>query len=140
MKLHLQVTLLLLTGLLLGTNITPGLAYPQKISQTLPPPNCKNPQTTRDTIECGRSAYREANKKLINVYKQLQSKLGGTQKKRLIVSQESWVKYRDTSCAFEGGMYEGGSLEPPTRINCYAKVTNQRLIDLDVWLQQLNRR
>jgi uncharacterized protein YecT (DUF1311 family) len=146
MKLHLQITLILLTGLLLGTNITPGLAqpirqnYPEKISQTLPPPNCKNPQTTRDMIECGRSAYREADKKLIAVYKQLQTKLGGTQKKRLIVSQENWNKYRDTSCGFEGGMYEGGSLEPPTRINCYARVTNQRLIDLDVWLQQLNRR
>jgi uncharacterized protein YecT (DUF1311 family) len=142
MKLHLQVTLLLLTGLLLGSNITPSLAQnsSQKISQTPPPPNCKDPQTTRDMIECGRRAYREADKKLIGVYKQLQTKLGGTQKKRLILSQENWAKYRDTSCAFEGGMYEGGSLEPPTRINCYTKVTKQRLRDLDVWLQELNRR
>lgn len=89
MKLHLQVTLLLLTGLLLGANITPSLAqkitknYPNKISQTLPPPNCKDPQTTRDMIECGRSAYREADKKLISVYKQMQTKLSLAQKKRL---------------------------------------------------------
>ncbi|BAZ39350.1 hypothetical protein NIES4101_53020 [Calothrix sp. NIES-4101] len=143
MKLYLQISLLLLNGLLIwGTNTTPNLAQntPKPVPQTLPPPNCKDPQTTRDTIECGRIAYREADKKLLSVYKQLQAKLGGTQKKRLITSHENWMKYRDSACAFESKMYEGGSLEPPTRISCYARVTTQRLRDLDVWLQELNRR
>lgn len=139
MKFYWRWSLLLFTGLTVsGMSIAPSMA--QSNSPTLPPPNCKDPQTTRDMIECGRRSYRESDKKLNQIYKQLQEKLGGSQRKRLVTSQDNWLKYRDSACIFEGGMYEGGSLEPPTRINCYARVTNQRLRDLDVWLQELNRR
>jgi uncharacterized protein YecT (DUF1311 family) len=125
--------------LLLGIAATPNLA--SKISQQpLPPPNCKDPQTNRDMIECGDRAFKEADKKLSQLYKTLQARMGEKQKKRLASSQQNWVKYRDTACAFEAGMYESGSLEPPTRISCYARMTTQRVRDLDTWLQELNRR
>jgi uncharacterized protein YecT (DUF1311 family) len=117
------------------------LSNTKKISQqTLPPPNCKNPQTNRDMIECGSSAFKEADKKLSQLYKTLQARMGEKQKKRLASSQQNWVKYRDTACAFEAGMYESGSLEPPMRINCYARMTTQRVRDLDTWLRELNNR
>jgi uncharacterized protein YecT (DUF1311 family) len=108
--------------------------------QTLPPPNCKDPQTNRDMIECGSKAFKEADKKLNQVYKTLQARMGEKQKKRLASSQQNWVKFRDSACAFEAGMYESGSLEPPTRISCYGRMTTQRVRDLDTWLQELNSR
>ncbi len=120
-----------------GLRIAPGLASK---SQQLPPPNCKDPQTNRDMIECGDRTFKEADKKLNQLYKTLQARMGEKQKKRLASSQQSWVKFRDTACAFEAGMYESGSLEPSTRINCYARMTTQRVRDLDTWLQELNRR
>lgn len=108
--------------------------------QPLPPPNCKDPQTNRDMIECGSSAFKQADKKLNQLYKTLQARMGEKQKKRLANSQQNWVKFRDSACAFEAGMYESGSLEPPTRINCYARMTAQRVRDLDTWLQELKNR
>ncbi|MBF2064152.1 MAG: DUF1311 domain-containing protein [Calothrix sp. C42_A2020_038] len=123
--------------LLLGVGIAP--IWAQNISQ-LPPPNCTDPQTTRDMIECGERTYKQASKKLSLVYKQLQEKMNPNQKKRLAASHQTWLKYRDTFCAFETGMYEGGTLEPLTRINCYARMTNERTKDLNTWLQEVNRR
>lgn len=138
MKLLWRWKLLMLTGfLLLGVNFAPCGAQTKK---QLPPPNCKDPQTTRDMIECGERAYKEASKKLASVHKQLQEKLSSNQKKRLVASHQNWLKHRDTFCAFEAGMYEGGTLEPTTRINCYARMTNERTKDLNTWLIELNRR
>jgi uncharacterized protein YecT (DUF1311 family) len=134
------------TGQLLQSSVTvttaKSTAYDtKKISQQpLPPPNCKDPQTNRDMIECGSSAFKEADKKLNQLYKTLQARMGEKQKKRLANSQQNWVKFRDSACAFEAGMYESGSLEPPTRINCYARMTTQRVKDLNTWLQELNNR
>ncbi len=145
MKLNLRsinMTLLLAIAMVAATQglrIAPGLA--SKISQQpLPPPNCKDPQTNRDMIECGDRAFKEADKKLNQLYKTLQARMGEKQKKRLTSSQQIWVKFRETACAFEAGMYESGSLEPSTRINCYARMTTQRVRDLDTWRQELNRR
>jgi uncharacterized protein YecT (DUF1311 family) len=138
MRLLLRWKLLIIAGFLfLGVNFAPSGAQTRK---QLPPPNCKDPQTTRDMIECGERTYKEASKKLGSMNKQLQEKLNPTQKKRLIASHQDWLKHRDTFCAFEAGMYEGGTLEPVTRFNCYARMTNERTQELNTWLIELNRR
>jgi uncharacterized protein YecT (DUF1311 family) len=158
MRLNSRLNIIAITTLLLGIAVGHESSYAtlqkagqlrqhsvlgtgKKISQQpLPPPNCKDPQTNRDMIECGSNAFKEADKKLNQIYKTLQTRMGDRQKKRLANSQQNWVKFRDSACAFEAGMYESGSLEPPTRINCYARMTTQRVRDLDAWLQELNRR
>jgi uncharacterized protein YecT (DUF1311 family) len=158
MRLNSRLNIIAITALLLGIGFGHESSYAtrqkigqlrqrsvaatsEKISQQpLPPPNCKDPQTNRDMIECGSSAFKEADKKLNQLYKTLQSKMGDKQRKRLGSSQQNWVKFRESACAFEAGMYESGSLEPPTRINCYARMTTQRARDLDTWLQELNSR
>jgi uncharacterized protein YecT (DUF1311 family) len=158
MRLNLRLNLITIITLLFGIALVheSSLATLQKtghlgqqsipvtsvyISQRpLPPPNCKDPQTNRDMIECGSKAFKEADQKVNQLYKTLQARMGEKQKKRLASSQQNWVKFRDSACAFEAGMYESGSLEPPTRINCYARMATQRVRDLDTWLQELNRR
>jgi uncharacterized protein YecT (DUF1311 family) len=138
MKFLVCWSLLIQAGFLLsGLNVAPVEAQNTK---QLPPPNCKDPQTTRDMIECGERAYSSASKKQSIVLKQLQQKLNSNQQKRLVISHQIWLKHRDAFCAFEAGMYEGGTLEPTTRINCYARMTNERIKDLNLWLQELNRR
>ncbi|BAZ14358.1 hypothetical protein NIES4071_62010 [Calothrix sp. NIES-4071] len=137
MKLLWRWNLLIITGFLLGVNFAPSGAQTKK---QLPPPNCKDPQTTRDMIECGQRNYKEASQKLSSMNKQLQNKLSTSQRKRLVASHQNWLKHRDTFCAFEAGMYEGGTLEPTTRINCYARMTNERTQELNTWLIELNRR
>ncbi|NWF59088.1 MAG: DUF1311 domain-containing protein [Fischerella sp.] len=125
--------------LVLGITNAPSFAghSSQQITQNV---NCQAPQTTQEMLICGDRAYKAADKKLNQVYQALQPKLNANQKKRLTNAQLAWIKFRDAACAFEGGIYAGGSLESPTRINCLARITEQRTKDLNLLLQQLNRR
>ncbi|BDA68734.1 hypothetical protein RIVM261_018390 [Rivularia sp. IAM M-261] len=138
MELLLRWNILIITGFLLS--VVPTAPVGAQTQKQLPPPNCKDPQTTRDMIECGERTYKEASKKLSSINKQLLDKVSVSQRKRLVASHQNWLKHRDTFCAFEAGMYEGGTLEPTTRINCYARMTNERSQELNTWLIELNRR
>ena len=99
-------------------------------------PNCKSPQTTVDMNMCSSQEFQAADKKLNQVYQQLQPKLNSKQKQRLIVAQRSWLKFRDETCDYESGHFEGGSVAPSIYGYCRARVTKERVKDLEGYLEQ----
>jgi uncharacterized protein YecT (DUF1311 family) len=126
-------------GLLL---LTGGYLLPSQASnipvQVAQQPNCKSPQTTVDMNMCSSQEFQAADKKLNQVYQQLQSKLKSKQKQRLTVAQRSWLKFRDDSCSYEAGNFEGGTLAGSTYGYCKARVTQERVKDLEGYLKQIN--
>ena len=127
----------LAAGLLL---LTATFLLPSKASNTssqlAQQPNCKSPQTTLDQNVCSSQEFQAADKKLNQVYQQLQPKLNSKQKQRLIVAQRSWLKFRDETCDYEMGQFEGGSVAPSTYGYCRARVTKERIKDLERYLKQ----
>ncbi len=120
--------------------LTAGFLLPTKASnsplQLAQQPNCKSPQTTLDQNVCSSQEFQAADKKLNQVYQQLQPKLNSKQKQRLIVAQRSWLKFRDETCDYEMGQFEGGSVAASTYGYCRARVTKERVKDLERYLEQ----
>ncbi len=127
----LATSLIVLTaGFLLPTKATNN---PLQLAQQ---PNCKNPQTTLDMNLCSSQEFQAADKKLNQVYQQLQPKINSKQKQRLTVAQRSWLKFRDETCDYEMGQFEGGTLAASTYGYCRARVTKERVKDLERYLEQ----
>ena len=124
------VLLLLIAGFLLPSKAS------NTSSQLAQQPNCKSPQTTLDQNVCSSQEFQAADKKLNQVYQQLQPKLNSKQKQRLIVAQRSWLKSRDETCDYESGHFEGGSVAPSIYGYCRARVTKERVKDLERYLEQ----
>ena len=125
-------SLLLAAGFLLpgqATNI------PVQIAQQ---PNCKNPQTALDMNVCSSQEFQTADSKLNQVYQQLQAKISSRQKQRLTVAQRTWIKFRDENCDYAKGQFEGGTLAASTYGYCRARVTQERIKDLEGFLKQAN--
>ena len=120
--------------------LTAGLLLPSKASnipvQVAQQPNCKNPQTTVEMNVCSSQEFEAADKKLNQVYQQLQAKISTRQKQRLTVAQRTWIKFRDENCDYAKGQFEGGSLAASTYGYCRARVTQERIKDLEGYLKQ----
>lgn len=120
--------------------LTAGFLLPTKASnshlQLAQQPNCQSPQTTADMNMCASQEFQAADKKLNQVYQQLQSKLKSKQQQRLTAAQRSWLKFRDDSCNYEMGQFEGGTLAGSTYGYCRARVTQERVKDLEGYLKQ----
>jgi len=120
--------------------LTAGFSLSSKASNTssqlAQQPNCKSPQTTLDMNMCSSQEFQAADKKLNQVYQQLQPKINTKQKQRLIVAQRSWLKFRDETCDYESGHFEGGSVAPSIYGYCRARVTKERVKDLEGYLEQ----
>jgi uncharacterized protein YecT (DUF1311 family) len=121
-----------LSGLLASTATFANTA--PKISEMLSAQklDCSNfdnlPQQSMN--RCAELSYQDADKKLNKVYQQLTAKLEAPRRKKLVVAQQAWIKFRDTSCKFESSEVEGGSIEPLFFSSCLTRLTEQRIKDL----------
>lgn len=140
MKLCLQLPILAAFALpLLGVAIAPSFA--QSSSQLLTQRvNCDSPQTTTEMNICAGREYQVADRKLNSVYQALRSKLSGQQQKRMTDAQLAWIKFRDATCAYERGQFEGGTMAGPVGTSCLARITQQRTKELEGYLQDINNR
>ena len=89
--------LLLTAGFLLPSKAT---NIPVQVAQQ---PNCKNPQTTLDMNVCSSQEFQAADRKLNQVYQQLQAKISSRQKQRLTAAQRTWIAFRDQNCEYAKG-------------------------------------
>ena len=103
-------------------------------------PNCSNPQTQGEMNACAGIAYRNADRRLNQVYQQLLPKLSAARRQQLVTAQQAWIRFRDASCTFERSGFEGGTMAPMVQSNCLARVTEQRVKDLQNSLQELTNR
>lgn len=122
--------------------LTAGFLLPSKASnipvQVAQQPNCKSPQTTRDMNFCSTQEFQAADRKLNQVYQQLQAQIRSRQKQRLTAAQATWIAFRDQNCDYAKGQFEGGSVAASTYGYCRARVTQERIKDLEGFLKQAN--
>ncbi len=94
-------------------------------------PNCSNPQYQAEMNACAALDYKQADKKLNQVYPQVRNKLSGSRREQLTSAQLAWIEFRDANCEFESSLFEGGSMAPMILSGCLARVTKQRTADLE---------
>ncbi len=99
-------------------------------------PNCKSPQTTLEMNMCSTQEFKAADSKLNQLYQQLLPKINSKQQQRLTAAQRTWIKFRDETCDYEAGHFEGGTLAAPTYVYCKARVTQERVKDLEGYLKE----
>ena len=125
------ILLVLTVGLLLPSKAS---NYPVQIAQQ---PNCKIPQLkTADMTFCATQNFKAADTKLNQLYQQLLPIIKSKQKQRLTVAQRTWIKFRDETCDYSAEHFEGGSLAGAIYISCKARVTEERIKDLEGYLEQ----
>ena len=121
----------IVTALLLAASINIGQANELK---------CAQPGNLEDDA-CMELAYREADKALNSAYKKLMASLphpngprishGKTFKETLKLSQQAWLKFRDSNCAFEAFP---ASDNPSAYMNstkfCLIRMTHERTNEL----------
>lgn len=86
---------------------------------------------------CALKGYEAADKELNTLYKSIIAKLTPTQKTILILSQRSWVNYRDGYCKIYASLYQGGSMASGMISNCKTATTRARITELKELYNQL---
>lgn len=87
-------------------------------------------QTQNEMNQDAEDNFKKADAELNKTYKQLISKLKGTEKKALIDSELAWIKFRDTNCAFWASPNKGGSIYPLIYFGKKKKMTESRTAEL----------
>ena len=100
--------------------------------QTNVPAVCKEMKTQREMNECLASAYGDADRDLNALYASVKARLDPVAIGNLQVAQRAWIRYRDSDCEAEAGLYEGGSIQPAVRSGCLERVTRARIAELHV--------
>lgn len=100
-------------------------------------PNCNNPQTQGEMNACAGLSYQQADKRLNQVYQQLVPKLSAARRQKLTSAQQTWIKFRDSNCAFQRSEVEGGSMAPMMYSSCLAEMTKQRTQQLEEYIRDI---
>lgn len=98
------------------------------------PAICNQPQTTAQINSCAAALYRESDRRLNEVYKQVISKLNRREREKLIDEQLAWIRRRDAACKDQGKVGPTGSAYSGARDACLAGQTNKRTAELEKYL------
>lgn len=94
-------------------------------------------------LELNQNSYNEYKKadSLLNArYKELTSKLGNSDSKKILVkAQRAWISYRDAHCSYTESFYEGGSIQPIIYTVCLLQLTNNRIKELEEAIEELDK-
>lgn len=105
-------------------------------------PNCKNQSTQLDMNVCSAQSARVADRKLTQIYQQIQAeyrkdrsmyKLYNSEQ-LLTDFQQAWMQYRSKNCEFSRSRFEGGSIAPLVHNRCLERITKQRIEELQGYL------
>jgi uncharacterized protein YecT (DUF1311 family) len=105
-------------------------------------PNCKNQSTQLDMNICSAQSARVADRKLTQIYQQIQAKYKKVRpmykvynpEQLLTDSQQAWMQYRSKNCEFSRSRFEGGSIAPLVHNRCLERITQQRIEELKGYL------
>jgi uncharacterized protein YecT (DUF1311 family) len=99
--------------------------------------DCQKAATQLELNRCAALNAKAADRKLNQVYQQVQARYQDSQQTPLLVTAEvAWIKYRDASCTFSERRYAGGSIAPMIYSNCIERLTRQRTQELESYLQE----
>ncbi|HKG12105.1 MAG TPA: lysozyme inhibitor LprI family protein [Pyrinomonadaceae bacterium] len=91
---------------------------------------CEGNGSQAEASACAYREYKAADAELNKVYGQLAGVLDAEDKASLKESELAWIKYRDSTCAFESSQYKGGTMRPMIESFCRARVTKARTAEL----------
>jgi uncharacterized protein YecT (DUF1311 family) len=81
-------------------------------------------------LQCFAEAFREASKRLNDIYAKVLETLPTDAQKELQEAELLWLRFRDANCAVEHDLYRGGSAAPTVLSACLEALTRQRADDL----------
>ena len=93
---------------------------------------CAAVVVTVDLANCLVKARDVADSQLNAAYNNLRGKLDAADGQRLVVTQRLWIQYRDTNCAAERDLYQGGTAASPAYLACLEAMTRARTKELAV--------
>ena len=98
--------------------------------------NCLKATTTVEINECTGREAKAADRQLNQTYQKLRPKISTKQRQRLTQAQSEWIKFRDRTCEYEAGEWEGGTGASAAYSACISRVTQQRTADLQRYLNK----
>ena len=93
---------------------------------------CRKFNGTSDLVECLQKADKAADFALNSISAELSKRLTGDDFERLKTTEALWRQYRETNCAAERALYEGGTGGPPAYLACREAMTRARIRELQV--------
>ena len=101
-------------------------------------PNCSDPQDQNTMTACARIDFEKADAELNDIWPKLKTDAEDSDKgsdkhdyaDALLASQRAWIVFRDAECAWQGFEAHGGSLEPMLVAGCEARLTRDRIKQL----------
>ena len=102
--------------------------------------NCKDPQDQQSMNHCAALDFEKADKELNAIWPKYKAQAEDADKdtgKReytdaLLASQRAWIVFRDAECNWEGFAMHGGSGEPMIVGGCSARLTRERIKQLEI--------
>jgi uncharacterized protein YecT (DUF1311 family) len=92
--------------------------------------SCNGKVVTMEAYNCFQLAATSADKRLNQTYNKILAKLSPNEQNALRNAERLWVQFRDTTCAAERGLYDGGTAAGVAFVACIEEETRQREIDL----------
>jgi uncharacterized protein YecT (DUF1311 family) len=108
----------------------PAFAFAQDMNK------CAEAEGQATMNECADAALKKSDKKLNELYKQIETRLkdDADTKKLLIQAQRDWDKFRDAECSFQTAGAAGGSLVAFLITSCKDDLTQARVKDFEGYL------
>lgn len=97
---------------------------------------CADAQDQATMNQCADASFRESDKKLNALYKQIEARLkdDADTRKLLVKAQQDWVRFRDAECDFQTAGAAGGSVMPMLVAQCRDSLTQSRVKDFGSYL------
>jgi uncharacterized protein YecT (DUF1311 family) len=92
--------------------------------------NCGDLPTQSEMNQCAAADYANVDRELNRIYGDYRSRLSEDQQRQLRESQRAWIRFRDSSCAYESSGVKGGSVYPLILNSCLANMTRTRIRQL----------
>jgi uncharacterized protein YecT (DUF1311 family) len=109
-------------------------------------PNCKDPQDQSTMTHCAALDFEAADVALNEAWGDIKAaavesddnEANGTHdyENALLASQRAWLKFRDDECFWQGFAAHGGSMEPMLVSMCSAKLTRERIKQLQTGISE----
>ena len=100
--------------------------------------DCSKSNSEVERKECLAKDYAQADQELNRVYKEAKSKVNESEGKSLTDAQLSWITYRDKKCELETHANLGGTGYRAFLNICLARVTRERITELQSYLTNTN--
>jgi uncharacterized protein YecT (DUF1311 family) len=99
---------------------------------------CRTSVVTSDMARCFDQAFKMADRDLNRTYLQIRKKLTGEDLRKVQLSQQMWLKYRDANCSAEQYLYTKGRTAPIVLAACLEEDTRSRTKELKTMYAWLN--